>query len=179
MCTTRRTPATPAASNRLRKLATACSKVTRPRGKRTQYVLYSVAAPRSAVTSPSRSAKSSGATSIPPSDLDGGWRVSVRTGCPSANSRSAMYLPVWLKAPVTTLNSRITSFILLAWPICHCEARNCLSLRGPQARSNLHLRGDRFATPALSEVEGLAITDGLSLRGLQARSNLLPTASLP
>src|SRR5439155_26739465 len=115
-------------------------------------------------TSRSRSAKSSGVTAIPPSDLNGGWRVSVRTGCPSANTRSAIYLPVWLKAPVTTLHSRITSFILLAWPICHCEGRNCLSLRGPQPRGNLHLRGDRFAT--------LAMTDGLSLRGGQPRGNL-------
>src|SRR3984885_4385052 len=64
VCTIRCTPASAAARNSARELATAVSWLIDPRANRTQYVLYRVVAPCSDDRNPAGSAKSSGLASI-------------------------------------------------------------------------------------------------------------------
>jgi len=95
-CTIRRTPASLAARMRVSLFATARSKVTSPRGNRTQYVLYSVVAPRRCSASFRGSSKSNDATSTRSPNGFGrfGCPVSVFTLLPDSSRRPVMYLPV-------------------------------------------------------------------------------------
>jgi hypothetical protein len=76
--------------------ATARSNVTSPCGNRTQYVLYSVVAPRKCSASLRGSLKWNEATLTRSPNGFGrsGWPVSVFTPLPDSSRRPVMYLPV-------------------------------------------------------------------------------------